>query len=318
MPQFGKMGTARQFKAGLKLASHRAMNLITLFALSLLLLFLLFLPAETYLRSWKVVKSVIWKKGILEKGEELYLWLDSFGPNEMGVELTQRSQQVGDYKHYNQVLDFIWEEAQKRGAPLYQMIRTLKKTLRQDLKRTTREKELLKEAVLQSGAMLIFIWLYFFAFKFLLEARFKLEMILFLLGFQALGGVVFRFGLKKLRSSIFAPLDTFSYALLELHMIHFRGSLTHARLKESDLKLKGRDAQMNKRLKATLLQWRKQGACQKESVDQLEEDLGHLAHDKEQLFLARLKVLSFAWALFFILPCLFLVSAFGLYALVIV
>lgn len=281
----------------------------------LALLIILLTPSEKTLSLWINSKERVRSKDLVHKGEELFLWLDSFGPSEIGIHLEERAQRPSGYKYFPELIDDIWLRVRQKGGPLSQIFATLKHALRLDLKRTQREKQLIQTAYFQAAGMYLFIWLYLMAFVFILGVSFGSSFYGGLILSQWVGFMIFRALLGSLRKKHFRPLEFLCQEVIALYMVRFQGALSLAQLKAPSFRLKGRDSAFYERMQKVLTLWKKQGQCQESHVQYLQDDLHHLSCDKEQLFLGQLKTLSFCWALLFILPCLFGVSIFGLYAL---
>lgn len=271
---------------------------------------LILIPAERYskaleqpLRKWR-------ENSLLYRGESLLRWIESYGVNSYGFNLGEALPARGVYKEFGDHIHVLWRNVQKRGGEMSVGLRAIRMSLRQDLKRTKKEKSILSGAKAQVFVMVVIIWAFMIAFRFIggLDLSQTFFMIIGL--WQGIGVFLFLILLKRYRSQVFGPLETLLSQLLEMHLIYFRGGLADAYLEDHDLK--GKDGQLFIKMQQTLENWRRQGQGQLSQVDDLFEDFFFLCEDKEERFLGKLKMSSFVWSLFFVLPPLFSVGVFGL------
>jgi hypothetical protein len=284
-----------------------------------ILVILIFTPADRVYVPLEGLRNWLRQRDAVAQGELLYRWIDSFGPGQSSFDLSQPLPCVTGYPPFGQLIHNLWRMVQRRGGRLSELLRPVKLLLREDLKRARRQRQVLKSAYFQLIFMVGLVWCYLGTFSLLMEVEFEMALVLSLMGWQLLGVFVFRFCLGILKKWHFDPFLESLEMLLQLNVIAEGGELGKAYLKENENGYSPRDHQdFKERLRAALSQWQGQGFAQRESLKPLGEDLMLLASDNTEHFLEKLKMMTFLWAITFVLPPLFAGSLFGLYKLAVV
>lgn len=287
--------------------------------LFILMILCLILPATTYGRALKRLRELSQENDPLHKGQQLYSWIDSFGPERVSFNLSQALPEKGSYLPFSRVLHELWQSVQIRGGQLSELLNPLKLLLREDLKRFRRQREVLRGACFQLGLMVAMVWTYLGLYSYLMEVSFSKGFSLIIIVHQVGGVVLFWWAIRYLKSKHFSPFESSLDLLLQLTSIAQRGDLGSACLVASSQKKQSSDHKnFQLRLDEVLALWQQQGFAKTASLNPLREDLMLLASDSTQLFLENLKVLTFLWAIVFVLPPLFAGSLFGLYKLAVV
>lgn len=282
---------------------------IALFILSLILL----LIPSTYLLQWTQALSLKLKHlSVIHRGESLIEWLDNFGLGSYGHDLGEKLPSQTIYKEFGVHIHKVWNSVQKRGGELGAPLKAIRLSLRQDLKRTRREKGLLQSAVSQVIFMVVLVWAFLIAFSYVGQGAIGKGFFAVVGLWQGLGVVVYFMWLHFYKKKFLSPLNELLSSLLQMHFLFYRGALAEAYLSSSELLFKGRDKSLFLRMERTLDGWRKRGSGQLSQVDELFEDFSALAEDKGEVFMSKLKVSVFTWSLFFVLPPLFSASLVGL------
>lgn len=283
-----------------------------------LIIFILFIPSEVFGGVIARIINYFQERSLLYRGQILYQWLDSFGPGmvafNLGISLPPRN----IYREYGELIHATWHQVQKSGGQVGELIKSIKSSLREDLKRTQRELQVLRGAYGQLTFMVAMVWSYLVLFEWLIHVGFPLIFWLSIIIWQIMGVFIFHFLLKRKRLELFRPINSLLGLVLELTLISFRGQLAQVSLTCDGVILKGPYENFEKRLHWTLQNWQKMGAASKANIIELQEDLIVLSEDATERFIPWLKGLIFLWALVFVLPLLFAGSLFGLYKLTVV
>ncbi len=279
------------------------------------------LPADWTYRRLERLKDRLRLSDPVREGEELYRWMDSFGPGQSSFDLGRALPCATGYPPFGALIHELWQTIQRRGGQLSELLRPIKLLLREDLKRARRQRHVLKGATFQLVFMVGLVWCYLATFSLLMGVEFESGLILSLVGWQLLGVAVFYWLLKILKKWHFDPFLHSLELLLQLNAIAQGGQLGQAFLVEKAhpfSKCPRDHLDFRERLGAALSQWQRQGFAQREALKPLGEDLMLLASDNTEHFLEKLKMLTFLWAITFVLPPLFAGSLFGLYKLAVV
>lgn len=283
-----------------------------------LIIFISLLPSQVFGHLFERIFNYFRHRSLLYRGQKLYQWLDSFGPGtvafNLGVALPARE----SYRGYGVLLHETWNKVQKSGGQVGDLIRCIKYSLREDLKRTQKEHQVLRGAYAQLIFMHLMVWSYLILFEWLIKVGFSLGFWLGVIFWQLLGVFLFILLLKKKRRREFDPINDLLELVLELTMICFQGHLIQSKLNYRETIFKGTYRNFEERLYWTLENWQKMGAASKTSITELQEDLMIISADATERFIPWLKGLCFVWALIFVLPVLFAGSLFGLYKLTVV
>ncbi len=248
------------------------------------------------------------------RGECLIEWLDNFGIGSFGHDLGEKLPRKDIYKEFGQHIHKVWNSVQKRGGELAGPLRAIRLALRQDLKRTRREKSLLSSAMIQVIFMILLVWLFLLVFKYVAGLDIGITFFIVIAAWQGFGFLAYYLWLKSYRASFLDPLDELLRLLLDMHFMFYRGALAEAFLNTAQT-FKARDQSLFLRMERTLDGWRKRGHGDLAHVDELFEDFSNLSEDKAETFVAKLKISVFTWSVFFVLPPLFGSSLMGVSSL---
>lgn len=275
-------------------------------------LILLFIPSA-YLLDYSLRFSLKMKNfSLIHRGESLIEWLDNFGLGSYGHDLGEKLPAQNIYKEFGTHIHKVWSSVQKRGGELAAPLKAIRLSLRQDLKRTRREKNLLHSAGIQVIFMVILVWAFLIAFSYVGEGAIGRGFFLVIGLWQGLGVVAYFTWLHFYKKKALGPLNDLLSSLLDMHFMFYRGALADSYLSFSDNSFSGRDRSLFLRMERTLDGWRKRGRGQLSQVDELFEDFSALAEDKAEIFMGKMKVSVFTWSLIFVLPPLFSASLVGL------
>ncbi len=287
------------------------MTYILTIALFLLCLFLYFIPSGYILMAYEKTESQLKNLSLIYRGEGLLEWLDNFGLGSYGHDLGEKLPAKTVYKEFGEHIHKVWNSVQKRGGELASPLKAIRLSIRQDLKRTRREKSLLQSATIQVFFMVALVWIFLVAFHFVANGALRRGFFIIVLLWQGAGVLGYFIWLRRYKKKFLGPLDELLKNLLDMHFMFYRGALTDAYL-PTEFVFKGRDKSLFLRMERTLEGWRKRGRGELAQVDELFEDFSALAEDKAENFMAKLKVSVFTWSLLFVLPPLFSSSLVGL------
>ncbi len=287
------------------------MTYILTIALFLFFLLLLFTPSHFLLSRFESFSAKAKNFSIVHRGEMLLEWLDNFGLGSFGHDLGEKLPAKTCYKEFGEHIHKVWNSVQKRGGELAGPLKAIRLSIRQDLKRTRREKNLLQSAIVQVIFMVVLVWLFLVAFHFVGEGVIGKGFFISVALWQLFGVLGYFLWLRLYKKKFLGPLDELLRCLLDMHFMFYRGALADAYL-HSELIFKRRDLSLYLRMERTLEGWRKRGHGQLTQVDELFEDFSYLAEDKAEAFMAKLKISVFTWSLLFVLPPLFGSSLVGL------
>jgi len=288
------------------------MTYILTTALFILSLILLFLPSSYLLDCSQSLSLKLKNLSIVYRGEKLIEWLDNFGLGSYGHDLGEKLPSKSIYKEFGIHIHKVWNSVQKRGGELGAPLKAIRVSLRQDLKRTRREKGLLQSAISQVIFMVVLVWAFLIAFSYVGQGAIGKGFFVVVALWQGLGVFLYFIWLHFYKKNFLGPLNELLSSLLQMHFMFYRGALADAYLSASETSFKGRDRSLFVRMERTLDGWRKRGSGQLTQVDELFEDYSALAEDKGETFMGKLKVSIFTWSLFFVLPPLFSASLVGL------
>lgn len=272
---------------------------------------LFLLPSSTLYEGLGRIHNKWRELSITYRGEQLLEWLDNFGIGSYGHDLGEKLPARGIYKDFGEHIHRVWNSIQKRGGELAAPLKAIRLSLRQDLKRTRRERNLLQSALTQILFMLLLVWGFLLSFNWIAGLKVKEHIFLMIALWQFLGTIAYIFWLKNFKKKFIDPLDDLLRSLLEMHFAFYRGNLADAFLQGS-FNGKAREARLFERMERTLEGWRRRGQGNLSQVDELFEDFGHLAEDKAEAFMGKLKMSIFLWCTVFILPPLFGSSLLGI------
>ncbi len=287
------------------------MSYILAFVFFLSILTTIFIPSDIFLNRFDEVKRRIKQLSVIYRGELLLEWLDNFGQGSYGHDLGERLPDKETYKTFGHHIHKIWNSVQKRGGELRGPLKAIRVAMRQDLKRTRREMSLLHSALGQVFFMLILVWCFLLALRFVAGLDLGVTYFILIGLWQGLGALFYIIWLNQFKRKFLSPLDELLKCLLEMHFLFYLGGLTEAYL-QSAYDFKSRDRSLYSRMERTLEGWRKRGHGDIKQVDELFEDFSHLAEDKAENFVAKLKVSIFTWSVLFVLPPLFSSTLVGL------
>lgn len=287
-------------------------------ALCSILLVISLIPTDHYICAQDSLKKLWRSNDPLQRGCDLYNWMDSFGPGSVSINLSTNIPSKDSYLPFSEIIHELWHLVQLRGGSLSELLRPVKLLLREDLKRSRRQRQVLRGAYAQLIFMTGLVWIYLYLFSYMMSVKYDEGFLVTLIGWQLFGVFLFWYALKSLRIRHFGPFKSSLDLLLQLTAVAQQGNLGSAHL-TTDQRLRSSSHEYFKeRIFTQLRQWQKQGFAKTEALNPLREDLMLLASDSTQSFLDRLKVFTFLWALLFVLPPLFAGSLFGLYKLVVV
>ena len=290
------------------------MTYLTAAIVLLLFILLVFMPASKLLEIQENFSLRLKLLSVVYRGECLIEWLDNFGIESFGHDLGEKLPRKDTYKEFGQHIHKVWNSVQKRGGELAGPLRAIRLALRQDLKRTRREKSLLSSAMIQVIFMILLVWLFLLVFKYVAGLDLEGTFFIVIAAWQGFGFLAYYLWLKSYRASFLDPLDELLRLLLDMHFMFYRGALADAFL-NTPRNFKARDQSLFLRMERTLDGWRKRGHGELAHVDELFEDFSNLSEDKAETFVAKLKISVFTWSVFFVLPPLFGSSLMGVSSL---
>ncbi len=276
------------------------------------LVILLMTPKEALFCTLSAVRSKLKRETLIDRGETLLFWLDSFGLNGPGFDLGVALPPEDIYKSFGLYIHLAWQRVQQRGGELNPYFRVIKSLLRVDIKRQTKEKDSLNLVKFQILTILALVWAFLISLsRFSGEAlKFKELGLIFI--WQVFGVLIGLTVIRKLKRKYFSPVAELLELLLKLHSLRFNGNLSHDGL-DSDLAQRDRQAGLIFRRMLSLLQrWKLQGQGDSGVLEELLEDIIALSQQRSEKFLKVTPLFFFIWCCAFVLPIMFAATVLGL------
>ncbi len=278
----------------------------------LLLITISFTCEKRIYKSFAAIKGLVTYETKIQKGERLSEWMGRYSLTSVGFDLDRELPEVDIYKSYGDELHFLWEQVRVYGGGLSPCMKSLRKTLRLDLKFEKSKDSALYGAYVQIVIMLCLSWSYFLSFIFLDITKLAPELIISIVLWQLLGAIIFHVLIRKLEKRTFAASHFFLRSLNKL-TITLKAGLALSNLEISDYlgKLNSSEDILLGKVSNLIYKWREHGSVSSEGLEELEDEYWFCLEQKVEGFLSLLSKSSFIWSILFVLPCLFIVTFFS-------
>jgi hypothetical protein len=286
--------------------------MVLIILICLLVTILAFTSEKNVYKYFAYLKHLFTYETKIQKGERLSEWMGRYSLTSVGFDLDRELPDISIYKSYGNELHFLWEQVRVYGGGLSPCMKSLRKTLRLDLKFEKSKDDALYGAYVQIAVMLALSWSYFLSFIFLDITKLSPELLISIILWQLFGAILFIFLINKLEKKTFAASHFFLRSINKLTIV-LKGGLALSHLEISDYlgKLNKNEDILHGKVSSLIYKWREHGSVNSEGLGELEEEYWFCLEQKIDKFLSVMTKSSFVWSILFVLPCLFIVTFFS-------
>lgn len=281
-------------------------------AVLVLILIIFFTPEAIIHRYYERFRKLLTYETKIQKAERLSAWMGRYSLTSVGFDLDRELPEVFIYKTYGDELHFLWEQVRVYGGGLSPCMKSLRRTLRLDIKFEKSKDNALYGAYIQVIIMLALSWGYFLSFIILEISRLAPWLMFSIIAWQSFGALIFYMVTRKLEHKTFAASHFFLRSINKLTIVLKGGlALSHLEIPEYLGKLNKSEDILLGKVSSVIYKWREHGSVSADGLAELEEEYWFCLEQKIDNFLSLTTKSSFIWSILFVLPCLFIITFFS-------